>query len=419
MRNRMSRCFYYLIITILLNLSLCLLCSRWSYASENDKGYFLALTDIHFDPFIACHNKTPCDFINKLVKSPANEWSKIASIYDTDLPTFRKNSNYQLLRSALNAAERETNRHPIQFVLVLGDMLGHDYRRYYKRFSQDKSIVGYQNFVKKTFQFLTLQFQAAFPKLNVYMTLGNNDSYQGDYISTPNGLFFNDMANEWSKLVKQSNNADTGQVTFLQGGYYAVTLPQAKNLRLLILNTVLFSYRAKGKSVAEAADQQLVWLNRQLADAKQNHQKVLIMMHIPIGIDIYITSYLRLLRLKELWQRSYIERFEATLKRYPNQIMSILAAHLHLDWFEVLKFPGIKEEIPIIGVPSISPIFGNNPGFKIYSYFTQTLELENFVTYYYALKRSRTWSRQYDFNHTYQPDCYHCPIIKGMNLAKH
>src|SRR5205085_10500244 len=134
------------------------------------------------------------------------------------------------------------------------------------------------------------------------------------------------------------------QKQFSNAGYYALQLPYAENLRLIALNTNLFSYKAKGKNLDSAAVSELNWLHAELQSAKNAHQRVFIAMHIPNGIDIYATTHTRLFRLTTLWKSEYIQRFEAELKQYSADIAGIFAGHLHRNQYQILTYD--THEIP-------------------------------------------------------------------------
>lgn len=353
----------------------------YAESNQNDTPVrFLSLADIHFDPFIACH-KTPCPLIQKLRAADVNDWANIFTQFDNESAIYREDTNYHLLRSALNSAKNEADRAHAAFVFVLGDFLGHEYRSKYVKYSRDKSRSGYREFVKKTMQFLINELGQTFPNIDVYSVIGNNDSYQEDYFVEPHGQYLQDVAKQFASLVHDQKNHAAILQSLPEAGYYAVDL--TPTMRLVVLNSVLFSTNARGVHVEQTAKQELHWLHHQLETAKENHQHVLIAMHIPVGVDIYATSKIRLFTLIELWQTKYTKQFQAELTQFAPQITAVFSGHLHTDWFQEQTYNG--SDIPMTGTPAISPIFGNNPGFKIYSYSPSTLQLGNFMTYYYPL----------------------------------
>lgn len=389
--------------------------AKTDVAKLNENINFLTLSDIHFDPFLSCQNKN-CSLIDKLRKAPANQWPQILGASDTSLPRYGDDTNYPLLNSTLTAAQKIAQTQHVKFVMVLGDFLGHDYKNAYMYYSGDKSANGYRLFVLKTLQFISNQLHQAFPAIDIYSVIGNNDSYGGDYVTNSDGQFFHDVAKVWAPLIAGQSNQRAVLKDFSNHGYYAVVLPGQINIRLILLNTNLFSYKAQGKNVDKAAIAELNWLHQQLEIAQQKKQKVFIVMHIPEGIDVYASLRVKLFTLMELWKSQYMNLFQNEVKQYASEIDAILAGHLHSDWFQILTLD--KNEIPVSGTPSVSPIFGNNPGFKVYNYSLDTQELQDFATYYYPLSSQHSWTKEYDFNHVYQSNCPGCPIIKGMELIE-
>jgi sphingomyelin phosphodiesterase acid-like 3 len=378
-------------------------------------SHFLALADIHFDPLYTCHYVTPCPLAKKLQQAPANQWPALFAAYDVGTQAYGQDTNYPLLITSLTAAQMAADANGAQFVLVLGDFLVHDFRGYYKQYTHDKTRAGFQAFVKKTLEFLTLELNKTFPTTNVYAVVGNNDTYQYDYVSDPNGEFFKDMSMIWSSLIKNKTSRLGLQQDFPPGGYYAVDIPGESNFRLIVLNTVLFSDKAYGKGINQAANAELDWLHNQLERVKAKNQQALIAMHIPMGIDVDVTLNIHL-TLIEFWERQYTSRFKAELQQFSPEIAGILAGHLHSDWFQRLKVSNAND-IPQSCTPSISPIFGNNPGFKIYRYSPQTLSLNDYLTYYDPLSANKAWGQEYDFNPIYQSNCRACPIANSQPIT--
>lgn len=378
------------------------------YAADTKK--FLSLTDIHFTPFASC-NQTPCALIQNLAKSTPDEWEALLAKYDV-AAKYGQDTTYPLLKSSLDEAKKEALDENVQFIIVLGDFLGHDYKKKYADFSGDTSAEGYQAFVKKTFEFLAIEFQQRFPSIDLYNLLGNNDSYIDDYVFDAKGTFFKDLANLWSFLIKNPMNQAAMRASFSNAGYYAVNFPNDDRLRLIVLNSTLFSNRAQGADVTVAARSELDWLKTELDDVHKHSQKALIVMHIPVGMDVYAT--LKKGSPVELWQPEFTSTFLTLSRNYARDIMAILSAHLHADGFEILN-SGSTDEVGNSMVSSISPANGNNPGFKIYS-FDQGIT--DFVTYVDVLDKN-SWNTEYDFNDIYQAGCKDCSLLNGMkNIQK-
>jgi hypothetical protein len=115
-------------------------------------------------------------------------------------------------------------------------------------------------------------------------------------------------------------------------------------------------------------------------------------------------------------QEKYNERFLTLIRQYSTIISGILAGHIHADAFQLISTSIKNQPIPISYTPAISPIFGNNPGLKVYSYNPKSFQLLDFTTYSYSLNEfpHAKWRKEYSFNAAYQPHCQHCSLINGM-----
>jgi sphingomyelin phosphodiesterase acid-like 3 len=365
---------------------------------------FITVADLHFDPFTSCSTMTPCPIIVALENTPSSQWKAILKVLDTKAPQYQQDTNFTLLETALAGFKKINAEQHAQFVIVLGDMLGHKFQDKYKKYSLNKTDPGYAEFVKKTLEFLNAELAATFPTTAVYMVVGNNDSYAGDYVSDPLGAFFSDTAKQWSGLIQDKDLARQMSLAFSNAGYYAVT-PQS-GLRLIVLNSNLFS--AKAIAPETAGDDEFNWFEQQLATAHDNHERTLLIMHIPAGIDVFASLAHQPVTLTEFWRDAYTERFKRDLMTYADDFMGVLTAHIHSDALQLIAV-GQNKKIFFSSTASISPVNGNNPGFKIFSYNTDSRVLENFVNYYLPLA-TLSWQQEYDFNAVYQPDCQSCAL---------
>lgn len=349
--------------------------------------YFLTLADIHFDPFIACYasEKRPCPLIKKLSQASANEWPAILKNDQSQtLPAqYKQDTSYVLLMNLLSKASEEARIKQVDFVVVLGDFFGHHYYKFYKKYSEDKTLSGYQSFAKKSLLFLMQALKEAFPDNNIYAVVGNNDTYRHNYAVQSNGKFFHEASMIFSTGINNKLARDEMQKTFNQSGFYALDLGAPSHLRLIVLNSVLFSTKARGNDLRYFADQQLIWLDRELKHAKNKHQKVLIAMHIPPTVDVYATANVRLFTFMTLWQRAYIEKFQQILKAHSAQIAAVLTGHVHYDFMQVMNLDA-THDVLITGTPSVSPIFGNQPGFNVYGYDLGTQQINSHEAYYWS-----------------------------------
>lgn len=358
------------------------------HASPLSQFNFIALADIHFDPFTVCSKKNDCPLINELRDENPGQWPKILGQYDRSMPKYGEDTTWPLLHSALSASAQTAEKKHASFVLILGDFMGHDFYSSYRRFSGERSN-GYSAFSGKYFKFLTQQIAAAFPDTDVYMVVGNNDSYSGDYSMKPNGQFFSEVSALWSSLIKDPLNRSAMAKQFSYAGYYSIVLSELEELQLIVMNSNLFSLKVKGKNAPLAASRQLDWLHKELQSAKNAGRRVFIAMHMPEGVDLYALPKIRLFRLHALWKPEYIQRFDSEINQFSAQVAGIFSGHVHRNWYQVITVRG--NEIPMIGVLAISPISDSDPGFRDISYSTNPLRFDDMLTYSYSLNGGKNW----------------------------
>jgi hypothetical protein len=399
-------------------LTLLLLLINFTACAQEQSGTaaanFVALSDIHFDPFYTCKKDIiACPIIKQLVKTEPKYWAQVLAHYDGGaVSAYHNDTNYPLLKSTLAAASQMSKPKQPKFILILGDFLAHNYKINYQLYTGDLSQSGYETFVKKTMQFLTLQIQNAFPNASIYPVVGNNDSYGDDYEVVPSGRFFTDTATTWSSLLQ--GDPGTYAQTFPLAGYYALSPVNAPQLRLIVLNTVLFAKKGDA-ATQKAALQELNWLQEQLEAASKQQQKVWLVAHIPVGINVYTTLKSVNKQIDPFWLDSYTHIFQNILTQYSPIITAIMTSHIHMDGFQIISAP---KPIPNSVVSAVSPMFGNNPSFKIYTYSLENLELQDFATYYLNERARNDWQKEYQFSSFYLPNCKRCDLLKRMQSIK-
>lgn len=376
-------------------------------AVEDNSADFVSLSDLHFNPYDSCSNTSPCALVDELRTTPVAAWEGILAKHQTSPNTYGADANYPLLKQALHAAAK-TVSNKTRFVVVSGDLISHNYNKLFSQYSSDKSDAAFQSFVKKTIEFVTDELDQAFPHQDVFVALGNNDAYAGDNSYDGTHQFYQDSALIFGQLIRDEATRKTMQQQFAEAGYYAVDVPHQPDLHLIVLNTILFSKKGFGEGIDQAAKAEMAWFDKEL---QQNNKKTLILMHIPPGIDVFSSVKLSPFTVVELWKPGYTQQFLAELQQHSAQIVGLLAGHFHMDSFEVL----VKDAIPLVITPGISPLFGNNPSFKVMTYSTTSLNLQDFVTYFDKLNDSSGWELEYSFNKVYQSDCNDCLLVNGMN----
>ncbi|APJ03364.1 metallophosphoesterase [Silvanigrella aquatica] len=376
--------------------------------SQREYNNILAMSDIHFNPFAICVDKNfkkKCSaLIRELNESEVNNWKQIFEKYHENLsPSVSgEDTNYPLFESFLYGIKEITEKNSnIRFAVILGDFLGHHFIDNFKLYSQDKLDPKKIDFIKKTYQFLTNEIRSVIPaQIEIYPVIGNNDSYIDNYnVDNPKtSLFYNDLKNIWALNSEQIKNSDS----FSSGGYYSAKT-KIKGLSVVALNTNPFSKKATSKDKADInkiIEEQLIWLNVKLENAK--NQKILIISHIPFGIDTYSS----LNSLKKggdpvlFWKDNpnLIEKpYLKILSNHFSSIAGILVAHTHFNSFQMIDN---DLELFSLTVPSVSPIHKNNPGFQIFTLNDANIFM-NSLSYVFG-REEKKWKELYNFDELYE-----------------
>jgi sphingomyelin phosphodiesterase acid-like 3 len=154
-----------------------------------------------------------------------------------------------------------------------------------------------------------------------------------------------------------------------------------------------------------AGDAEIRWLAWQLYRAKISGNKVILVMHIPPGIDSYKSAHAGAGKpATEFWQTRYFAQFLELMQSYGNIVQIALAGHTHMDDFRVLGPAGGASPVAFRITPAISPIFGNNPAFSVLQYNLNTGDVSDIATYYLDLAKGGAdpkWSLEYRFSSAY------------------
>jgi len=344
-------------------------------ADTADTFPVLVFSDIHFNPFY-----DPLIF-SALDAAPATDWAAIFQTSSVKAPSaWAADTNYPSLVLALASISQNLGKSP--FVIYTGDLLGHLFPAL---FQQNNG--GVQNeaamkvFADKTVAFVTGQIRASVGNLPVMFVLGNADSYVGllpepSFLANTAELFY-------TNFLSGSADHQAFLGSFTQGGYYAAQ-PPGTNLTVIGLNTVLFGY-TQTESEVQA---ELKWLDSSLASAQAAGRKVWLLMHVPPGAVLGTTATAagnvasngHITTATMMWTPGRYESFMAILAKYPGLVTMMLAAHTHMDEYRVLS-PGNVLEI----TPAISPKFGNNPAFKVFSIASDSLRPTDYRVFNYNL----------------------------------
>ncbi len=353
-----SRCAFALAL-----LTLCVSCGSGGGSSPaNNTVSVVVFSDIHFNPF---YDSTLCP---ALAAADVNDWAGIfqGSKKVPVLPPWKSDTNYALLNVALAGIKQNSGASPV--IIFTGDLLGHSFPSSFSTDCSNPDSVAMEAFANKTATFVMQQVRATVGNIPVMFVVGNSDSYTG---LGPDSTFLTATVEPYYTNFVNGSAADypTFFNTFTSGGYYSAQ-PIGQNLKVIALNTNPFAPPYPGLPNADSAVYaELTWLDTNLASAQAAGQKVWLLMHIPPGADT-VTSATNVAKAPltattapMMWVPAYQESFLQILAKYPGVITLTLAAHTHRDEFRIMS-PNNVLEI----TPSISPFFGNNPAFKVFSF---------------------------------------------------
>lgn len=340
-----------------------------SGTSPVSKLPLLVISDVHFTPFY------DTALFDDLVNSPVEEWTGIfqrSSV--TDLSSWGQETNYPLLKRALDAASQSVGEG--QAVIFPGDILAHNFPETFFQLYGEEDHGALRSFVYKTVVFFATQVRERLGNVPVMFTLGNNDSYAGDYLLVPGGAFLADTAEPfYNTFLLGSADWETYSGTYSAGGYFVAEPPGAKVL-FACMNTVLFSQHRDGDcadSDSNIGATQLAWLEKVLEKAQADHKKVFIIAHIPPGVSIYSTirNYMdaggKISDADMFWKESCQSRFLEICQRYAPVIGAIFFGHTHMDEYRLILERDGEPYMPAINAPAVSPQYGNNPAFRVVS----------------------------------------------------
>jgi sphingomyelin phosphodiesterase acid-like 3 len=373
---------------------------------------FLIASDLHFNPFA-----DPA-LAAELASAPVRKWEGILNrSQPTAYSSYGQDTNWWLLRSAFDAM-RKTDPDPA-LVMITGDLLAHGFRQAYAKATHDTKPEHYRAFVSKTVSFITAELRRRYSKSQILLTPGNNDDECGDYGIEGGGPFLSDSARPARSLAR-ANSQFTADWKSL--GSYTIRPRLTPGVRIISVNSVFFSNKYQAANFADscapvdskAATRTFAWLESTLSRAAQNREKVWLMFHIPPGIDGYstMTRYRSLSQaagshdvcseaIVPMWKPYWTDLFDHLVAEHQNTITAMFAGHDHTDDFRVIHGSGNNAQFVLIN-PPISPIYGQNPAFRVVT-FAAGGQLIDHSTYYLTnLQAAQSdvpgvWTREYSF----------------------
>jgi sphingomyelin phosphodiesterase acid-like 3 len=373
------------------------------------------LSDIHFDPF---HD--PAKFA-QLREKPVSQWPAVLNEPDSSTqaadvtalqdacPVRGIDTPWTLLQSSLKEAHRQQPK-PL-FLTVSGDLTAHAFDCRVHHLAPTISAKEYTEFSAKVASFVALELRRTFPRVPVYLALGNNDSSCSDYHETQGSEYLQITARSFAEGMVDTRNRNALLREFSDEGDYSVVLPRPmQHARLIVLQNIFESKKYEScaeKSDDAAADAQVKWLHAQLTAARAAHEHVWVMAHIPPGVDAYATFS----KSRDVCAGQKPEMFlnsgklADTLTGFGDIVRLAIFAHTHMDEMRLLQSTPASagNAVPVKLVPSISPVNGNNPAFTVAQVDPDSAILRDYAVYAADNKTgiATTWKEEYQYSSTY------------------
>jgi sphingomyelin phosphodiesterase acid-like 3 len=221
--------------------------------------------------------------------------------------------------------------------------------------------------------------ESVFPGVPIYSTMGETD-FDLDWAGITEAAFIDFAATQ--KWLTQSELE-----TFRKGAYFSHDFG---DIRVLFLNSVVYSVERKHPGDSDPL-KQFEWMETMAADAVASGLSVGVVLHIPPSMHA--------LDSKTGWHREYVARYENISRQYDFQF--VIGGHSHLDRFlPIVKTDNRRHSLE---APSVSPIDGNNPGFRVYTLTGRGMK--NYRQYFTDLTNDTEadlmWKLEYDFASAY------------------
>jgi sphingomyelin phosphodiesterase acid-like 3 len=398
--------------------------------ARNERSTVTALfvSDIHFEPF-----RDPAK-VQQLAAAPVAQWKGILAASDSSdrearfaliektCHTRGEDTDFALLQSSLHAIKKHAAG--VKFVTVSGDLIAHAFTCKFGAVFPHAASGDYRAFVEKTIAFVAESLRETLPGVPVYAALGNNDSDCGDYQLDANSDFLAATGKVMTADLPESQK-ERAEKDFAAGGYFSVSLPApVAHARLLVLDDLFMSRRyqtCSGKDDSAPAAAQIAWMEQQLSEARQNHEKIWVMSHIPPGVDPYSTAT----KGKNICGGSAPTMFLSSealpeaMAKYGDVIRLAIFAHTHMDELRLLEpaKPDVAEHgVAIKMVSSISPVDGNNPSFTVAQIDPASATLRDYRVFVASNQTGidATWSEEYDFAKAYRKSNFSATSVKSL-----
>jgi sphingomyelin phosphodiesterase acid-like 3 len=345
--------------TIVLLLSL-------SHIAVSDLIRLMLLSDVHYDPMYG----TPEGF-GACTSSASSAWG----IPSCDAPL-------KLIQSAIrDAASQDPD-----LLLMSGDWLRHGFNT----LPISEAIPTFQTVATLMSEVMPNTSTAVFSVPNFQGALGNND-FVPDYHFNLSNPAHPLLLNQSKVLTNLQLLSSAESSTFGKCGYYSRLVKRratssSSGLRIVVLNTIMYSVLLDPPLTLDEEDdpcKQFAFLSGVLYDARISGERVVIVAHIPPGLNLYNAlsgGMNSAVSNRQFWLERFVTSFRNIVAAYKDVVTFQFYGHTHM--FSVIADTDLG--VPGVIVPSITRLFGNNPSYLIAEMDDVTWQVSNVHQRYFV-----------------------------------
>ncbi len=182
------------------------------------------------------------------------------------------------------------------------------------------------------------------------------------------------------------------------------------SIRIVVPNSVFWSKDYKnacGDPKADPTQDELTWFAGALRPTHRG-EHTWVLTHIPPGIDVYssLGSHAPVLT----YSAAPAAQIPALADGADTYVTTFIAGHLHTNAFRIASGGGASDAVPVLTIPSISPIFANDPAYLDATVSTSSGTIVDYTAYalngllphgMLASGGGPAWSLEYTFSRAY------------------